>query len=52
MGKFLNNNLTKEAIELAYLYKRKEQLLTILKDTYQKVMIDWYKEWKEIETVR
>ena len=30
----------------------REQLLTILKDTYQKVMLDWYKEWKEIETIR
>ena len=28
------------------------QLLLILKDTYQRVMLDWYKEWKEIETVR
>jgi hypothetical protein len=30
----------------------REQLLTVLKETYQKVMLDWYKEWKEIETVR
>ena len=30
----------------------REQLLTVLKDTYQKVMLEWYKEWKEIETVR
>jgi len=30
----------------------RDQLLSILKDTYSKVMLDWYKEWKEIETVR
>jgi hypothetical protein len=30
----------------------REQLLSVLKDTYHKVMLDWYKEWKEIETVR
>ena len=30
----------------------REQLLSIIKDTYQKVMLEWYKEWKEIETVR
>jgi hypothetical protein len=30
----------------------REQLLTILKDTYNKVMLEWYKEWKEIETIR
>ena len=30
----------------------REQLLTVLKETYNKVMFDWYKEWKEIETVR
>ena len=30
----------------------RDQLLSILKDTYQKVMLDWYKEWKEIETNR
>jgi hypothetical protein len=30
----------------------RDQLLTILKDTYHKVMLDWYKEWKEIETIR
>ena len=30
----------------------REQLLTVLKETYNKVMLDWYKEWKEIETVR
>jgi hypothetical protein len=27
-------------------------LLSVIKDTYQKVMLDWYKEWKEIETNR
>jgi hypothetical protein len=30
----------------------RDQLLSILKDTYQKVMIEWYKEWKEIEIKR
>jgi hypothetical protein len=30
----------------------RDQLLYVLKDTYQKVMLDWYKEWKEIETNR
>jgi len=30
----------------------REQLLTVLKDTHQKVMLEWHKEWKEIETVR
>ena len=30
----------------------REQLLNVLKDTYTKVMLEWYKEWKEIETVR
>ena len=30
----------------------REQLLTVLKDTYNKVMLDWYKEWKEIEIKR
>ena len=30
----------------------REQLLSIIKDTYQKVMIEWYKEWKEIEIKR
>ena len=30
----------------------RDQLLTVLKDTYQKVMLEWYKEWKEIETKR
>jgi len=30
----------------------RDQLLSILKDTYQKVMLEWYKEWKEIEITR
>jgi hypothetical protein len=30
----------------------RDQLLSVIKDTYQKVMLDWYKEWKEIETNR
>jgi hypothetical protein len=30
----------------------RDQLLTVIKDTYHKVMLDWYKEWKEIETIR
>ncbi len=30
----------------------RETLLNVLKDTYQKVMLDWYKEWKELETKR
>jgi len=30
----------------------RDQLLAVLKDTYQKVMLEWHKEWKEIETVR
>lgn len=30
----------------------REQLLVVLKDTYQKVMLEWYKEWKELETKR
>jgi hypothetical protein len=30
----------------------RDQLLTVLKDTYQKVMLEWYKEWKEIEIKR
>lgn len=30
----------------------REQLLSIVKDTYQKVMLDWYKEYKELETKR
>ena len=30
----------------------REQLLLVLKDTYQKSMLEWYKEWKEVETTR
>jgi hypothetical protein len=30
----------------------RDQLLTVLKDTYQTVMLEWYKEWKEIEIKR
>jgi hypothetical protein len=30
----------------------RDQLLVVLKDTYSKVMVEWYKEWKEIETNR
>ncbi len=30
----------------------RDQLLTVVKETYQRVMLDWYKEWKEIENVR
>ena len=30
----------------------REQLLTVVKETYQRVMLDWYKEWKEIESKR
>ena len=30
----------------------RDQLLTVLKTTYQKVMLDWYKEWKELESKR
>jgi hypothetical protein len=30
----------------------REQLLLVLKDTYQKAMLEWYKEWKEVETIR
>lgn len=30
----------------------RELLLAILKDTYNKVMLDWYKEYKELETKR
>ena len=30
----------------------RDQLLAVLKDTYSKVMLEWYKEWKEVETVR
>ena len=31
---------------------KREDLLKVLKDTYQKSMLDWYKEWKEIESKR
>lgn len=31
---------------------KREDLLQVLKDTYQKVMIEWYKEWKELESKR
>ena len=30
----------------------REKLLTVLKDAYQKVMLDWYTEYKELETKR
>lgn len=30
----------------------RDQLLSVLKDTYSKVMLEWYKEWKEIEIKR
>lgn len=30
----------------------REKLLTVLKNTYDKVMFDWYKEWKELESKR
>ena len=30
----------------------REQLLEVLKSTYQKVMLDWHKEWKELEFKR
>ena len=30
----------------------RDQLLVVLKDTYSKVMLEWYKEWKEIEIKR
>ena len=31
---------------------KREDLLKIVKDTYQKVMLEWYKEWKELESKR
>ena len=31
---------------------KRDQLLIVLKSTYQKVMLDWYIEWKEIENKR
>lgn len=30
----------------------RENLLQVLYDTYKKVMLDWYKEWKELESKR
>lgn len=30
----------------------RENLLQVLHDTYKKVMLDWYKEWKELESKR
>jgi hypothetical protein len=30
----------------------RDQLLIVLKDTYNKVMLEWYKEWKEVEIKR
>lgn len=30
----------------------REKLLSVLKSTYDKVMLDWYKEWKELESKR
>lgn len=30
----------------------REQLLSVLKDTYHTVMLAWYKEWKELESNR
>ena len=31
---------------------KREQLLEVLKSTYQKVMLEWHKEWKELESKR
>lgn len=31
---------------------KREDLLKVLKDTYSKVMLQWHKEWKEIENKR
>ena len=31
---------------------KREELLTVLKDTYSTVMLEWYKEWKELESKR
>jgi hypothetical protein len=31
---------------------KRDQLLSLLKETYSKVMLEWYKEWKEVETNR
>jgi len=30
----------------------REELLTVLKKIYNTVMLDWYKEWKELESKR
>lgn len=30
----------------------REQLLKVLKTTYNTVMLEWYKEWKELESKR
>lgn len=30
----------------------RDQLLAVVKSTYYAVMLDWYKEWKELETKR
>jgi len=30
----------------------RDKLLIILKDTYNKAMLEWYKEWKELEQKR
>ena len=30
----------------------REELLSVLKDTYNTTMLEWYKEWKELESKR
>jgi len=30
----------------------RDNLLVLLKETYNKVMLEWYKEWKELESKR
>jgi len=30
----------------------RDTLLLLLKETYNKVMLEWYKEWKELESKR
>jgi hypothetical protein len=30
----------------------RDKLLALLKETYNKVMLEWYKEWKELESKR
>jgi hypothetical protein len=30
----------------------RDKLLVLLKETYNKVMLEWYKEWKELESKR